>query len=134
VGRDAPGAPLCLIDGAHNEQAVETLCDVLDTLLPGREIITVMAMGAEKPYHICAPMLYKRSAHFIATEFPYRAVKAETLAKAAGGGESVANTRDAVRKALKLATPESVVLACGSLYMIGDAKRAMLTSSSSQLP
>jgi dihydrofolate synthase/folylpolyglutamate synthase len=126
--------PLCLIDGAHNQHAVETLCGVLDTLLSGREIITVMAMGEEKPYHICAPMLYRRSKHFIATEFPFRSVKAAELAKAAKAQSpstvnsplSTVNCRDAVRKALSLATPESVVLACGSLYMIGEAKRVML--------
>jgi dihydrofolate synthase/folylpolyglutamate synthase len=117
---------MCLIDGAHNQHAVETLCGVLDTLLSDREIITVFAMSSDKPYRVCAPMLYQRSKHFIATEFPHmRAVKAEEIVRAAGGGQPIADTRDAVRKALSLATPESVVLACGSLYMIGEAKRAL---------
>jgi dihydrofolate synthase/folylpolyglutamate synthase len=134
--------PLCMIDGAHNQHAVETLCDVLDTLFAGRELITVMAMSEEKPYHLCAPMLHKRSKHFIATEFPcMRAVKAEKLAAAVGNGGRgpqrttgsqncamvIPDTEKAMCKALSLAMPESVVLACGSLYMIGDAKRAMLT-------
>jgi folylpolyglutamate synthase/dihydropteroate synthase len=79
---------------------------VLDTLFSGREIITVFAMRTDKPYHICAPMLQKHSKHFIEADF--------------------SDIGSAVRKALSLAMPESVVIACGSLYMIGEAKKVML--------
>jgi folylpolyglutamate synthase/dihydropteroate synthase len=52
-------------------------------------------------------MLAERSAHFIRTNF--------------------SDAADAVRQTLSLAGPDDVILACGSLYMIGDAKRVMLT-------
>jgi dihydrofolate synthase/folylpolyglutamate synthase len=98
--------PLCIIDGAHNQQAVGVLCEAIDSLLKNRRLITVMAMGADKPFDLCAPMLERRSARFIRTE--------------------IADTAQAVRQALGLAGPEDAVLACGSLHMIGGAKQVML--------
>jgi dihydrofolate synthase/folylpolyglutamate synthase len=98
--------PLCIIDGAHNIDAVAKLCEAIDSFLQNRKLFTVMAMGKDKPFDLCAPMLAERSAHFIRTDFTGAA--------------------DAVRQALELAGPDDVVLACGSLYMIGDAKRVML--------
>ncbi|MCL2002519.1 MAG: Mur ligase family protein [Oscillospiraceae bacterium] len=97
--------PLCIIDGAHNADAVVKLCGVIDDLLRGRRLVTVMAMGPDKPFDVCAPMLAQRSEHFIRTDF--------------------ANAAAEARRAVSLAGDDGVVLACGSLHMIGDAKRAM---------
>ncbi|MDR0293099.1 MAG: bifunctional folylpolyglutamate synthase/dihydrofolate synthase [Oscillospiraceae bacterium] len=131
--------PLCLIDGAHNQDAVEQLCKALDTLLAGRRIITVMAMSADKRHDLCVPMLAGRSSCFITTEFKdMHPAKADVLARYVPDPQSrdparyplsvevIADTDRAVRRALELAGPDDVVLACGSLYMIGDAKRSML--------
>jgi dihydrofolate synthase/folylpolyglutamate synthase len=98
--------PLCIIDGAHNIDAVTKLCGAIDSFLKGRRLITVMAMKPDKPFEQCAPMLEQRSEHFIKTDF--------------------ANVAGAVNRALELAGVDGVVLACGSLHMIGDAKRVML--------
>jgi dihydrofolate synthase/folylpolyglutamate synthase len=97
-------APLCIVDGAHNIDAVSKLCESIDTLLQGRRIVTVMAMRPDKPVERCAAMLEKRSARFL---------------RAALG-----DVGDAVREALSLAGPDGVVLACGSLHMIAAAKHA----------
>ncbi|MDR1669967.1 MAG: bifunctional folylpolyglutamate synthase/dihydrofolate synthase [Oscillospiraceae bacterium] len=121
--------PLCIIDGAHNTDAVSVLCGVIDSLLCGKKLITVMAMSEDKRYDLCAPMLAKRSAHFIATEFrDMHPLPAAVLAAACRGThrEVIPDVGAAVKRALELAAPDDVVLACGSLYMIGDAKRAML--------
>ncbi len=121
--------PLCLIDGAHNFEAVSALCGVIDSLLCGKKLITVMAMSEDKRYDLCAPMLAKRSAHFIATEFrDMHPLPAAVLAAACRGThrEVIPDAEEAVKRAFELASPDDVVLACGSLYMIGDAKKAMI--------
>jgi dihydrofolate synthase/folylpolyglutamate synthase len=104
--------PLCILDGAHNIDGCSKLCDTIDSLLQDRRIFTVMAMGADKPFAQCAPMLEKRSVCFTATDF--------------------AGVEDAVRKALETAQPDDVVLACGSLYILGNAKRVMSSMSRSR--
>jgi dihydrofolate synthase/folylpolyglutamate synthase len=98
--------PLCILDGAHNIDAVSKLCDAIDALLSGKKLLTVMAMGPDKPFEKCAPMLAARSVHFIRTDFQ--------------------NVTESVRQAMKLAGPDDAVLACGSLHILADAKLAML--------
>ncbi|MDR0324541.1 MAG: bifunctional folylpolyglutamate synthase/dihydrofolate synthase [Oscillospiraceae bacterium] len=127
--------PLCLIDGAHNLDAVSMLCGAIDGLMDGKKLITIMAMSRDKRYDICAPMVARRSTHFIATEFTgMHPVPAAELAKASlrcaypvPEPLVIPDVEEAVRKALELAGPDDAVLACGSLYMIGEAKRVMLT-------
>jgi dihydrofolate synthase/folylpolyglutamate synthase len=97
--------PLCILDGAHNIDAVAKLCDTIDSLLHDKRLITVMAMGKDKPFDQCAPMLAQRSHRFIKTDFP--------------------GVSEAVQQALSLAGPDDVVLACGSLHILSDAKRIM---------
>jgi len=122
--------PLCIIDGAHNQDAVRVLCGAIDALLNGRRIITVMAMGADKRVDLCVPMLESRSAQFIATqarESP-NPLPAEKLAEAcARKPEIIPDAEKATARAMELAGPDDVILACGSLHMINDAKRVMLT-------
>ncbi len=123
------GNPLCLIDGAHNTDAMSVLCGVIDSMLRGKKLITVMAMSEDRRVDLCVPMLAKRSAHFIATEFrDMHPLPASVLAEACKDTprEAIPDVGAAVRRALELASPDDVVLACGSLYMIGDAKRAMI--------
>jgi dihydrofolate synthase/folylpolyglutamate synthase len=133
VRQATDSSPLCLIDGAHNSDAVSVLCGVIDSLLRGKKLVTVMAMGEDKRYDLCVPMLAKRSARFIATEFKdLHPLPAETLAAACPTGteyEVIPDVNGAVNRALELADPDGAVLACGSLYMIGDAKKAMLRES-----
>ena len=124
-------SPLCLIDGAHNVDAMSVLCAALDSLYEGRRIITVMAMCRDKNYGVCVPMIAKRSAVFIATQatdIP-RALKYTEVARAAAGLcpqiESLPDVSSAAARALELAGPDDVVLVCGSLYMAGEAKNLL---------
>lgn len=125
-------SPLCIIDGAHNSDAMAVLCGMIDTLLEDKKLITVMAMSSDKSYSHCVPMIARRSEYLIATQaegIP-KALSADRVAASAEGYceniECFSRVEDAVARAMDLAEVDSVVLACGSLYMIGDAKREML--------
>jgi dihydrofolate synthase/folylpolyglutamate synthase len=129
VGRLEPISqkPYCVIDAAHNPDAVRVLTNTVDNLFAGRRIVTVMGILADKDYAYCIPEVAKRSAVFIATtpDSP-RALSAEETVKFASGHCNEIYTeqsiQSAVDKAFELAGDDAMVLICGSLYVIGEAK------------
>jgi len=86
-------------------------------------------MSADKDYKACIPMMAQRAASFTAVQAPGapHALPAEEVAHIAMGHcdtvHSCKSVQNAVTHALKLAADDDVILACGSLYMIGEAKR-----------
>lgn len=123
--------PLTLIDGAHNPSGVEALCENLDALFPGQRIIALMGMLEDKAYEACIPMVAKRSDVFIAVAPPSpRALTAFAAAQCARPFcphvFCPGSIPDAVALARKTAGDEDVIIVCGSLFMIGEAKREFL--------
>ena len=123
-------APCVLLDGAHNPDGVEKLCQTMDSLLKDRRIITVMGMFRDKDYAKCIPEIARRSHVFIATTPPsQRALPArETAALASGKAPLVCiaqRPQMALISALRFAGPDDVVLCCGSLSFLGRCKETM---------
>ena len=120
--------PDCIIDAAHNPEAVRALSAAIDTLLSGRKIITVMGMLADKDYEFCIPEIAKRSSMVITTTpTSGRALPASESAEVARAScatvEAVDDICEAVDRAFELAKKGGeTVLICGSLYVIGVAK------------
>ena len=126
--------PRCIIDGAHNPEKIESLCKALDSLYPGRRIVAVMGMKADKDYLTCIPQIARRCAVFIAAtpqQMP-RALPASETAKVAAGFCGEVHVRESAceagRLAIELAGPDDLVLACGSLYIIGEARQGFLSA------
>ncbi len=75
--------PLCILDGAHNPNGVETLTDTLRHVLPDYAITFVVGVMADKNYHEMLRLAAPLAARFIA-EVPDcgsdRGLHAETLA------------------------------------------------------
>ena len=118
------------VDGAHNPDGVEKLCQTMDSLLKDRRIITVMGMFRDKDYAKCIPEIARRSHVFIATTPPsHRALPArETAALASGKAPLVCiaqRPQMALISALRFAGPDDVVLCCGSLSFLGRCKETM---------
>lgn len=121
--------PTCIIDGAHNPDGVEVLCKTIDTIYKPRKIITVMGMLGDKDFSGCIEEVAKRSDVFIVTvpDTP-RAASAQEIFDIAS--KYCSNTYikeipyEAATFAKNIAENDDIVLACGSLYMIGEAKRA----------
>ena len=122
--------PLCLIDGGHNRDGVARLCEYIDRELAGRRLIAIMGMSADKDAKTCMGEVAKRSASMIVTEaVNIRALKADDGLKLVEGitrAEAEPDVEKAVKRAFELAEKDDIILACGSLYMIGDAKAAMI--------
>ena len=120
--------PTCVIDGAHNPDGVEVLCKTIDKIYKPRKIITVMGMLGDKDYKNCIEEVAKRSDVYIATipDTPRAADAAEIAAIAKTVCKEVyvePVPYEAAKKAKAMAEDGDIVIACGSLYMIGEAKR-----------
>ncbi|MCL2083079.1 MAG: bifunctional folylpolyglutamate synthase/dihydrofolate synthase [Oscillospiraceae bacterium] len=124
--------PLRIIDGAHNPAAIEVLSAAIDKFLTGRRLIAVMAMSLDKKPKSCVAAIASRASVFIATQVRgiSGALPAEDVARLARSHcPEVLFHRDtecAINIALSRAGEDDVILACGSLYMIGRA-RGLLT-------
>lgn len=128
--------PLFIVDGAHNPQGaealVESLAEVRASNLAARgRVILVMSVLADKDYEtMCATLAPVADAAFTFTAPNPRALSAEELAaelRAANSALSVsacASAAEAVERACEHATPEDIIIACGSLYSVADVRAA----------
>lgn len=126
-------APLILLDGAHNEAGVNTLCKTIDEMLKMRKMHIIMGMMRDKEYEICIEKIAKRADFFYAVmpDEDERALSANEIAKIAK--EYCENTFDcedikaAIMNALEKAKPEDCILICGSLFLVGNAEKILKT-------
>ncbi len=119
-----------LIDGAHNPQAVDALAQYVDNFLQHRSRVLLTGVMADKLQPGMLGQL-ARIAPEIVTVTPDnpRAMTAAEYAdrlNAAGGRARAADSlTEALRRAEKLAGPEGVVIAAGSLYLAGAVRDAL---------
>ena len=120
--------PLVIIDGGHNAEGVDALCDYLKTQCKEKDIIAVFGMMQDKNYSYCigklAP-LCKRV--YATTPSNPRSMKASELAAeikpyCKGKVKAVSDPLKAYEKALKKADKQSAVIVSGSLYLASDIK------------
>ncbi len=124
--------PLIVLDGAHNPPAAAALGSaVADELADPRSWIMVLGvLRPHDPGELLAALDVDRLTGVIACrpDSP-RAVPAADVAGAAGRlgleAEVAGSVAEAVSRALALSTPEDAVLVTGSLYTVGEARRAL---------
>ncbi|HXR28701.1 MAG TPA: Mur ligase family protein [Solirubrobacteraceae bacterium] len=124
------GAPVTLLDGAHNDGGIEALTQSLPAFAAGRRLVAVVSILDDKD---AAGMLAQLLAHVdavVATACTSpRALPAATLASlveqiGGAGATVVAGPHRALARARELAGEDGVVLATGSIYLIADLLRA----------
>ena len=122
--------PDVILDGAHNPQCMQALARSLRGMYPGKRLIFVTGVLADKDYPaMMGELLPLAREFFTLTPDSPRALPAGELAayletrgaKAAPCG----SVREGLDRALAAAGPEDAVCVCGSLYMIGDARRQL---------
>jgi dihydrofolate synthase / folylpolyglutamate synthase len=121
------GAPLVLLDGAHNPAGVEVLRRALDTTYAGRRIHLVFGAVRDKAVGAMLAQLLPRMASCTLTplDTPRSFEPRDFLALARGHCAEVhlaASPKEALQEALARAGKEDVVLAAGSLYLVGALK------------
>lgn len=125
--------PVTIIDGGHNPQGAVVLAESLDDIAPGKKVVLVMGVLADKDY---VPMLQSVLPH-AAELYAYapanpRALSAQDLVQCveemAGGGfkvQACESPEEALLEAREAAGAKGLVVAFGSLYSIADLKRAL---------
>ena len=120
-------SPLTIVDGGHNPQCVDALAAALESLYPGRKLIFLSGVLADKDWHSMFRRVLPLAKAFVAvTPDSPRALPAAELAAWLAQFSipvSVQETLDqGVDTALALAGPEDVICAWGSLYSVGEIR------------
>jgi dihydrofolate synthase / folylpolyglutamate synthase len=125
--------PCFILDGAHNREGVEALIHAVDRHFFGKKILYVVGILADKEVDQmvdCMAAYAAGSGFFIATEpNSPRKLKAVTLCAAfrARGCDciEVPDPKNALDRAVQMATGYDAVLFTGSLYMIGEIRKVL---------
>ena len=122
-----------LLDGAHNPQGAAAVADYVRTCLPGRRILLLTGMMADKDVSHAVDCLAPLASEVLCVrpEQMPRALPADALAelyraRTAVPVRALPDTRTALLAARKTAAPDDVVLVCGSLYLVGEARRLLV--------
>jgi dihydrofolate synthase/folylpolyglutamate synthase len=123
------GAPVTVLDGAHNVGGIEALTESLPEFLGGRMLVTVVSILDDKDAGTMLQRLLACSDALVTTACTSpRALPAATLASLASQiGRVPAIVEPVPDRALERARvgagPDGVVLATGSIYLIADLLR-----------
>lgn len=117
------------MDGAHNRDAARVLRESILQDLKGKRIIYIMGVLADKEYEEVARQTAPLAAEIITIMTPDnpRALSAEALAETVKlynpHVHPAASIAEAVAEARRMAGPEDVILAFGSLSYLGILAR-----------
>lgn len=122
--------PDVLLDGGHNPQCMEALCQSLKKLYPDQKLIFLTGMLADKDYPAMVGEMLPLAREFVTiTPDSDRAMSAQDLAEYLKSRRALAfpcdTTQEGLERALAAAGPQGVVCACGSLYMIGEVRHLL---------
>ena len=121
--------PLFILDGAHNRDAADRLRESIELYFPGRRLIYIMGVLADKEYDYIAGCLAPLAAQSVTVETPdnLRALPARALAEAVAPYNPHVQAAESLAEAGKLAReaagPEDVIIAFGSLSYLGELNR-----------
>ncbi|MGI5891548.1 MAG: bifunctional folylpolyglutamate synthase/dihydrofolate synthase [Bacillota bacterium] len=123
--------PLVVMDGAHNSHGMAALAACLQQYWPEKKIVAVMGMLADKDRREALARILPQLAHLIITKPPsQRAGDWQYLADLALEyglpTEREADITVACDKALQKLDDDGLLLVCGSLYLLADARKWLL--------
>jgi len=122
--------PTLVLDGAHDEAAAAVLAAALRSLYPDRRLVLVLGVGKDKDAAAIASYLCPLADRVIATAGATpRALDAEELHRAifpyCRHVSAYTPVSLALQEALDAARRDDVIVVTGSLYVVGDAMRAL---------
>jgi dihydrofolate synthase / folylpolyglutamate synthase len=135
VMQRGPGIPTVVIDGAHNPDKARSLVAALRSLFPGKRVVLVLGMVADKDTGAVLDILAPIAAAIITAQAPItnRAVTpaaelAERIRARGIPAEAEPDPEAAVAAALNLAGPDDLVCVTGSLYLVGAVRRRWIAT------
>ncbi len=127
-----PGRPSLLLDGAHNPAGVDALVEALERSFAGVDLHLVFGVFADKDSEPMMRRLFPKmaSVHLTPLHSPRSKGPAELLPLArslCAAAETCAGVEVAIDRAIAAARPNDVVLAAGSLHLIGEVRALLLS-------
>lgn len=124
------GSPRVLLDGAHNPSGGAALADALADIPRRRLLLVAGVMGDKDAQGILTPLLPLASQVFAVSPALNRALPAAELAafciSRGVPGTACGSVAEGVAAARRAAGPEDLVLVCGSLFTVGEARASLL--------
>jgi dihydrofolate synthase/folylpolyglutamate synthase len=121
-----PGNPPLLLDGAHNPAGAEALAEALADYRYGRLLIVIGTMADRKAEEFISPLAPLAAKWYCVTPAIDRARDAADLAAAVSSFGATAAICGSVVRGIECARHEAregdLVLVCGSLFTVGEAK------------
>jgi len=124
--------PLAFLDGAHNPAAAVAVADFIRSELAGKPLTLVYASMRDKAIEEVAGALFPLASdiYLTRTALPRAATPEELLARAGSLAGSapirlVPDPARALQQARAASPPDGVVLAAGSLFLVGAIKEAL---------
>lgn len=118
--------PLIIIDGAHNEDGIDSLTNAFKKYFNDKKMILVIGMLKDKNYEYAARKLAPLAVKIVTTTpESSRALRADLLAKTmekySNNITSIDYLKDAIAYAIFQADKSTMICICGSLYLAGEA-------------
>lgn len=125
------GEQQIIIDGAHNPTGARALRESLDEYFPAKERVFLLGILRDKAVEeILAGLLRPNDTVVVTRPDSKRAAAPEELARMAAGKaqhvESYADKEEALHRALELSNSERLLIATGSLYLVGALREEIL--------
>ncbi|MBV8195084.1 MAG: bifunctional folylpolyglutamate synthase/dihydrofolate synthase [Candidatus Dormibacteraeota bacterium] len=117
-----PGSPSWLVDGAHNPAGMAAMVDSAKLLLAGRQVVALFGVMRDKDREgmIAALRRLEATSVVVTAAAVERATPPQDLAHRFEDARPAATVAEAMDIARELAGPDGVVVACGSLYLVGE--------------
>ena len=118
-------APTVIIDGAHNVHGAAALIKSLNQVYPNRKLVFVLSILADKDYSEMIRLICSKAEKvYVAQNTSDRAATAEAQREAVSSHQVPAIIAESVAEAFKAAyieaDPDSVIVAGGSLFTVGE--------------
>lgn len=127
------GRPVVIIDGAHNVAGAEALRQTLDEVFGQRRITFVLGILQDKDISGITNALI-RSSDEVITVAPVSVRAADPKVVAAGivadRIEAASTVEEAISQAVQWAGSDGIVCICGSLYLVGTARKFIVSRQS----
>lgn len=139
------GCAAVVVDGGHNPQGAAVLAESLENVFPGKRIVLVMSVLADKDYREMIRIMAPVGQAWVCVPSPHvgRALSGSDLARVvreelAGSDDAAVRAAsvdvasdfpEAMEKARQLAGLSGVVCAFGSLYSVAEIKKALARTS-----
>ena len=121
--------PVFILDGAHNPHGIKAAAESIRKLLPGKKMVFVVGIMADKDIDDMLPQIVPLASEFITlTPSNPRAMESSALAdkirELGSKATPFASIEDGVKAAIELAGEDGIVFALGSLYFSSDVRKA----------